>query len=138
MSEYNMATKKEPIPAGSAFFIFSNTNRYMEKLLANFYFPIIKIQMKANSISSQFPKFFPNVSLSSISLRSCLFSIVLQISHLLPLVLQSQLLQQCDIDLHYDFLRLVGRRGSAEILIGQESGISIVLKDKSRDVDSFF
>ncbi|XP_011637593.1 voltage-dependent calcium channel type D subunit alpha-1 [Pogonomyrmex barbatus] len=28
MSEYNMATKKEPIPAGSAFFIFSNTNRF--------------------------------------------------------------------------------------------------------------
>ncbi|XP_072756807.1 ca[2+]-channel protein alpha[[1]] subunit D isoform X3 [Anoplolepis gracilipes] len=27
MSEYNMATKKEPIPAGSAFFIFSSTNR---------------------------------------------------------------------------------------------------------------
>ncbi|XP_025156407.1 muscle calcium channel subunit alpha-1 isoform X8 [Harpegnathos saltator] len=28
MSEYNMATKKEPIPAGSAFFIFSSTNRF--------------------------------------------------------------------------------------------------------------
>lgn len=28
MSEYNMANKKEPIPAGSAFFIFSSTNRY--------------------------------------------------------------------------------------------------------------
>ncbi|KMQ93677.1 voltage-dependent calcium channel type d subunit alpha-1, partial [Lasius niger] len=27
MSEYNMANKKEPIPAGSAFFIFSSTNR---------------------------------------------------------------------------------------------------------------
>ncbi|XP_018043904.1 PREDICTED: muscle calcium channel subunit alpha-1 isoform X2 [Atta colombica] len=28
MSEYNTATKKEPIPAGSAFFIFSSTNRF--------------------------------------------------------------------------------------------------------------
>ncbi|XP_020280944.1 muscle calcium channel subunit alpha-1 isoform X8 [Pseudomyrmex gracilis] len=28
LSEYNMATKKEPIPAGSAFFIFSSTNRF--------------------------------------------------------------------------------------------------------------
>ncbi|KAM0735591.1 Voltage-dependent calcium channel type D subunit alpha-1 [Formica fusca] len=28
MSEYSVATKKEPIPAGSAFFIFSNTNRF--------------------------------------------------------------------------------------------------------------
>ncbi|XP_014484756.1 PREDICTED: muscle calcium channel subunit alpha-1 isoform X2 [Dinoponera quadriceps] len=28
MSEYNMATKKEPIPAGSAFFIFSSTNKF--------------------------------------------------------------------------------------------------------------
>ncbi|XP_043784071.1 muscle calcium channel subunit alpha-1-like [Apis laboriosa] len=27
MSEFNMATKKQPIPAGSAFFIFSQTNR---------------------------------------------------------------------------------------------------------------
>ncbi|XP_018341904.1 PREDICTED: muscle calcium channel subunit alpha-1 isoform X5 [Trachymyrmex septentrionalis] len=28
MSEYNTTTKKEPIPAGSAFFIFSSTNRF--------------------------------------------------------------------------------------------------------------
>lgn len=28
MSEYNMATEKPPIPAGSAFFIFSSTNRF--------------------------------------------------------------------------------------------------------------
>ncbi|XP_076760429.1 ca[2+]-channel protein alpha[[1]] subunit D isoform X2 [Xylocopa sonorina] len=28
MSEFNMATKKQPIPAGSAFFIFSQTNRF--------------------------------------------------------------------------------------------------------------
>ncbi|XP_070150873.1 ca[2+]-channel protein alpha[[1]] subunit D isoform X7 [Polyergus mexicanus] len=28
MSEYSVATKKEPIPVGSAFFIFSNTNRF--------------------------------------------------------------------------------------------------------------
>ncbi|XP_067209243.1 muscle calcium channel subunit alpha-1 isoform X2 [Linepithema humile] len=28
MSEYNAAAKKEPIPAGSAFFIFSSTNRF--------------------------------------------------------------------------------------------------------------
>ncbi|XP_024943014.1 muscle calcium channel subunit alpha-1 isoform X2 [Cephus cinctus] len=28
MSEFNMATKKQPIPAGSSFFIFSQTNRF--------------------------------------------------------------------------------------------------------------
>ncbi|OAD53497.1 Voltage-dependent calcium channel type D subunit alpha-1 [Eufriesea mexicana] len=28
MSEFNMATKKQPIPVGSAFFIFSQTNRF--------------------------------------------------------------------------------------------------------------
>ncbi|XP_012282191.2 muscle calcium channel subunit alpha-1 isoform X1 [Orussus abietinus] len=28
MSEFNMATKKQPIPAGSAFFLFSQTNRF--------------------------------------------------------------------------------------------------------------
>lgn len=28
MSEFNMATKTEPIPAGSSFFLFSQTNRY--------------------------------------------------------------------------------------------------------------
>ncbi|XP_048511904.1 muscle calcium channel subunit alpha-1 isoform X10 [Athalia rosae] len=28
MSEFNMATKKQPIPAGSAFYVFSQTNRF--------------------------------------------------------------------------------------------------------------
>lgn len=48
---------------------------------------------------------------------------VSQISRVLPLVLQSQLLQQRDTDLHYDFLRHVGRWGSAENFVGQKSGI---------------
>lgn len=129
MSEYSVATKKEPIPAGSAFFIFSNTNRYIEKLLKDFYFLIIKIKVKANSKSN-----FLNFFRMSLFQATYLFLIVSQVSHLLSLVLQSQLLQQCDTNLHYDFLCHVSRRGSAECFVGQESGILIASKDKSRDV----
>lgn len=42
---------------------------------------------------------------------------VSQVSRVLPLVLQSQLLQQRDTDLHYDLVRHVGRRGSLESLV---------------------
>lgn len=43
-----MTTKREPIPAGSAFFIFSSTNRY-RSFLKNF-ISAVKTKIKANSI----------------------------------------------------------------------------------------
>lgn len=96
-----MATKKQPIPAGSAFFIFSQTNRY------KYAPPLLDVLWFLWIIFNSFHPFSPPL---------------FQNSNILPLAVQSQLLRQRDPRVHHDILGYAGGRGSFTRLLPQKLG----------------